>query len=253
MANGVRVGVEWINIYPQNDAECPAVPNLRFAADCAEGFLLAMRSCGHDDIFDWGDDNAWSSDFDHPDFGGDSLAWTDNVHFCYVAGHGGSTYTTDPFAAFNIGFSSRHVAPSVLKCRAISTRWRLGAKRLKWFAIDSCDIVTDTVADHIIKLWGGPMQGVHLLLGFIGIGRMWPSTSSRRVRFGLDICGGTPIANAWLSTGYSLEDPQKPVRPIAIAAGATREEAIARRDGETLGWLWYDVRATNWLAWKWRG
>jgi hypothetical protein len=97
------------------------------------------------------------------------------------------------------------------------------------------------------------MQGVHLLLGFIGIGRMWPSTSSRRVRFGLDICGGTPIANAWLSTGYSLEDPQKPVRPIAIAAGATREEAIARRDGETLGWLWYDVRATNWLAWKWRG
>jgi hypothetical protein len=42
-------------------------------------------------------------------------------------------------------------------------------------------------------------------------------------------------------------------RPIAIAAGLTRDEAIARREGETLGGLWYDIQATNWLAWKWRG
>jgi hypothetical protein len=253
MANGVRVGVEWINIYPQQDPECPAVPSLRFMADCAEGFLLAMRSCGHDDIFDWGNDNAWSSDFDHPDFGGDSVRWSDNVHFCYVAGHGGSTYTTDPFAAFNIGFSSRHIAPGYLNCRSISTHWKLGANRLKWFALDTCDVVRDTVAAHIVKLWAGPMQGLHLLLGFIGMNHNWPSTRNRRISFGLDICRGVPIANAWLDTGCVWEDPDHPVRPIAIAAGFTRDEAIARREGETLSWLWFDVRATNWLAWKWRG
>lgn len=253
MANSVRVGVEWINIYPQHDAECPAVPSLSLMDDVAEGFLLAMRSCGHADIFDWGDENAWSSDFDHPDFGGDSLRWSDDVHFCYVAGHGGPTFSTDPFKAFNIGFSSRHINPGVLKCRAISSNWRLGAKRLKWFVLDSCDIVSDTVAAHVVKLWGGPMQGVHLLLGFIGLGRIWPSTRNRRISFALDICRGMPIANAWLDTAYSLESPDQPVRPIAIAAGFTRDEAIARREGETLDWLWSDVRATHWLAWKWRG
>lgn len=252
MANSVRVGVEWINIYPQHDAECPAVPNLSFMDDVAEGFLLAMRSCGHADIFDWGDDNAWSSDFDHPDFGGDSLRWSDDVHFCYVAGHGGPTFSNDPFKAFNIGFSSRHINPGVLKCRAISSNWRLGSKRLKWFVLDSCNIVSDTVAAHVVKLWGGPMQGLHLLLGFIGLGRIWPSTRNRRISFALDICRGMPIANAWIDTAYVLESPGQAVRPIAIAAGATRDEAVARREGETLDWLWSDVRASNWLAWKWR-
>src|SRR5438128_2074156 len=99
MANSVRVGVEWINIYSQRDPECHTVPNLLYMDGCAEGFLLAMRSYGHDDIFDWGNDNAWPSDFEHPDFGGDSLRWSDSVHFCYVGCHGGPAYTTDPLAA----------------------------------------------------------------------------------------------------------------------------------------------------------
>ena len=146
-----------------------------------------------------------------------TLRWSDDVHFCYVAGHGGATYSNDPFKAFNIGFSSRHINPGVLKCRAISSNWRLGSKLLKWFVLDSCDIVSDTVAAHVVKLWGGPMQGAHLLLGFIGVGRIWPTTRNRRISFGLDICRGVPIANAWLDTAYSLESPDHPVRPIAIA------------------------------------
>jgi hypothetical protein len=126
------------------------------------------------------------------------------------------------------------------------------APRLR-FAGDTCDIVSDTVAAHIVKLWGGPMQGVHLLLGFIDLNSVWPTTRNRRISFALDICRGFPIAHAWLDSGYTLENPDHPVRPIAIAAGFTRDETIARREGETLSWLWFDVRATNWLAWKWRG
>ena len=252
MANAVRVGVEWTNLFHQDDPLCNNA-NLHYSADAAEGFLLAMRSRGHDDIFDWGNDNAWSSDFDHPDFGGDSLRWSDNVHFCYFAGHGGQFHFDDKLA-FNIGFSSRHNPPDLAVCRSMSPQWRLGANRLKWFALDSCQVVTDTVAAHIAEVWGEPMQGVHLVLGFIDVQFSGPEGRNRRVSFGLDICGGWPIANAWLDTGYGWDNPtQGPSRPIAIAAGFTRDEAINRRENETLGWLWFDVRATNWLAWKWRG
>ena len=106
MANGVRVGVEWVGAFHQNDPDCQAADLSRYASDVADGFLLAMRSYGHDDIFDWGNDNAWSSDFDHPDFGGDSLRWSDNVHFCYFAGHGSQFHFEDKLA-YNIGFSRR--------------------------------------------------------------------------------------------------------------------------------------------------
>jgi hypothetical protein len=124
----------------------------------------------------------------------------------------------------------------------------------KWFAIDSCDIVADTVGAHIVEVWGGPMQGVHLVLGFINVQRVGPTTRNRRISFAFDICRGMPIANAWLNWGYAWENPNEDAsRPIAIAAGSTRDEAIARRESETLGWIWHDVRATNGLAWKWRG
>ena len=248
-----RIGIEWVTTHHPNDREC-ANPDLQYSDDAAEGFLLAMRSYGHDQIFNWGNDNAWSSDFDHPDFGGDSLRWSDNVHFCYFAGHGGGHFKFEGKLAYNIGFPTRHNPPELAACRSMSPQWKLGANQMKWFAIDSCQVAEDTVASKIIEVWGSAMRGVHLVLGFIDLQSQGPGTRSRRIGFGLDICRGWPIANAWLDTGFGWENPkEEPSRPIAIAAGFTRDEAIARRENETLGWLWYNVQATNWLAWKWRG
>jgi hypothetical protein len=97
------------------------------------------------------------------------------------------------------------------------------------------------------------MQGVHLVLGFVDVSRIGPSTYNRRVVFVDRICRGTPIGKSWIDTAYGWDNPSDPVtRPIVIAAGATREEAINRRDGETLGWLYYDIRAVGYLAWAWR-
>jgi hypothetical protein len=63
------------------------------------------------------------------------------------------------------------------------------------------------------------------------------------------------LANSWLDTAYDWEQPDyyPPAIPIAIAAGASRDEAINRREYETLDWAIFDVASTNWLAWKWRG
>jgi hypothetical protein len=98
------------------------------------------------------------------------------------------------------------------------------------------------------------MQGVHLVLGFIGNGTIGENTYSRRAAFAQEICGGEGLANAWIDTAYTWEEGATHAsRAIAIAAGATRDEAIFRREDETLGWADFSVTATDWLAWKWRG
>lgn len=249
----VRVGVEWVNrFHPDEEAPCRSL-ELHYTDEVAASFLAAMRSFGHADVFDWGNDNAWWSDFDHPDFGGDSLEWSDNVHFTYFAGHGGQFHYEER-RAFNIGFSTRHEPVGTALCRSLSPQWRLGVKRLKWLALDSCQIVTDLDPGHIVEVWAGPMQGLHLLFGFIDLNRIGPYTYRRRVDFAFAINAGYPMARAWLDTAYGWESPQDgTTRPIVIAAGATRDEAMNRRDHETLGWVYFDVSATNWLAWKWRG
>jgi Family of unknown function (DUF6345) len=246
-----RIGIEWVEKFHQDDPICKH-PDLRYSGHAAESFLAAMRSFGHDDIFNWGNDNAWSSDFDHPDFGGNSLNRIDNVHFCCFAGHGGQS-KFDGKPVQNLAFSSRHAPPDLAPCFTMSAQWRLGVKWLKWFLLDSCVMVKNTDPNHVVEVWGNPMQGVHLLFGFIGIQRVSPNTHNRRVWFADDICRGRSLANAWLDTAFHWENPNEPVTsPIAIAAGASRDEAIHRREHETLGWLYYNVASTNWLAWKWR-
>jgi len=221
----------------------------------AEGFFLSMRDLfGHEGIFNWGDDNAWSTDFDHPDFGGDSLNWSDNVHFCFFAGHGSKfDFNENGFkVAYNIGFPLKK-PPDWAPCRSLSPQWRLGAGKLKWFVLDSCQMTVDTDPNHIVEAWGPPMQGIHLLFGFIDL--QWVNASSwhKRLSFAFDICRGEALANAWLDTAYGWENPNEPTRPIVIAAGVSRDDAINRRENETLDWLHFDVASTNWLAWKWRG
>ena len=84
----VRVGVEWINDF---HPEACQQNNLSYCDDQVVGFYNHMGSHGHVKVFNWGDDNAWETDFRHPDFGGDSLNWSDDVHFCMVNDHGGNS------------------------------------------------------------------------------------------------------------------------------------------------------------------
>jgi len=113
-------------------------------------------------------------------------------------------------------------------------------------------LVKNTEPDHIVKRWAEPMQGVHFLFGFVGLGKQYPYTYRQRVAFAFDICRGKALANAWLDTTYEWDYPNYPP-VIVIAAGASRDEAINRREYETLDWAIFYVASTNWLAWKWRG
>lgn len=226
----VRTGVEWINTF---SGPCKQ-NNLAYRENDAEGFQNAMASYGHTSVFDWGDQNAWETDFRSPAFGGDSVDWSDNVHFCYFTDHG-----SNGGGVFNIYFTAQQQ-----NCFGSSDQWQLGAKSLKWIVFDVCDLVLGTDAASIIQ-WFGPMQGVHIVFGFVNLG--WDD-GGRGSAFGNDAGSGAALSNAWMVDGVGSDTRQT---AIAIAAGATQAEAINRRENETIDWRDYDVTSTTWLAWKW--
>jgi Family of unknown function (DUF6345) len=232
----VTVGVEWVDTFHKDACQ---QHDLSYPDNQANGFYDHMGQHGHTQVFDWGNDNAWEQDFRSPDFGGDSLDWSDNVNFCLVDDHGGNDGSV-----FSFWFSK-----AVSHCSVDSTHMRLGRKNLKWLAALGCDAVLDTKAAHIIGLWGGPMQGVHICVGYVGTAADAWWTRNLGADFADDICGGHTIAGAWVSDAYSYWTGDK---SIAIAAGETQQDAENRRDNETLNWRDWDVRDTAWLAWKYR-
>lgn len=232
----VRVGVEWVNKF---DVAACHQNELSYCDDQVEGFYNTMGDHGHVRVFDWGNDNAWETDFRHPAYGGDSLHWSDNVNFCMVADHGGNVDNV-----LSLYFSAQHNA-----CSVSTTQMYLGAIQLKWFATLGCDAVLNTNADHILAVWGGPMHGVHIVCGYIGTSADSWWTRDLGEDFADDICDGDSIAGAWVSDAYSFWTGDD---SIAIAAGGDQAEAQRRRDHENLDWRDNPIPRTRWLAWKYR-
>lgn len=242
MTLGVRVGVEWVNNFPQESVDNCGTSNISWQNSLAAGFGNTMAEHGHALIFNWGEGNAWATDFEHPDFGGDSLNWSDNVHFFYYADHGGD-FGDNIFA---IGLAARHN-----NCNSSSNLWRFGTKSMKWCVLDACDVVLNTDPNHIVAVWGPVMRGVHMIFGFVGNVATGSSNSGRGSGFANAAADGRPLANTWLDNAYSVTS--HPNVPIAIAAGVDRNDAINRRENETLNFRDASIPAANWFAWKWRG
>jgi len=232
----VTVGVEWINDF---HSDACSQNQLVYMNTHAEGFQNAMVAHGHLKVFDWGDDNAWETDFRNPAFGsgGDALNWSDNVNFCYFADHGGNWSDT-----MHIAFSRAHN-----QCLGSSDTWKLGARNLKWLVLDVCDGTLDTTADAVGGVWFGPMQGIHMIFTFVNLTSPWSADEGSD--FGGDAGSGQVLSNSWLNRTFSASISNM---PIAIAAGASQAEAINRRENETVNWRDYGVTSTSWLAWKWR-
>jgi hypothetical protein len=234
----VRVGVEWIETFPPETQSCGIQWNLSHQRDQAAGFLGAMMGHGHQKIFHYAEKDVWPTDFEHPSFGGDSLNYIDNVHFFYYADHGG-TWSDE----FHIGFADMGHGG----CLSDTSRWRLGVKQLKWAVFDACDAVIDpNNADQIWNIWGSPIQGAHMVFGFIGDCYGNPN---RGRAFANAVSGGASLAIAWMDSAFRANPHDS---PIAIAAGVDRNDAINRRENENLNWRDANIAATGWLAWKWR-
>jgi hypothetical protein len=230
----VRVGVEWINSF---NNQCFQKP-LPHSADHAEGFYNAMGNKGHIRVFHWGDNNAWATDFRHPNFGGDSLNWIDDVHFCWYSDHGGNVGDVLLICFTNYQHG----------CNDLSDRWLLGVNRLKWLVLSCCEGVANTDKIHVAARWFPCAQGIHMIFTFIGTSWQSDSNSDLGSNFGDDVASGDKLTEAWLDDAYSYWLNN---HPIIIAFDSTVNDVIDRIDNETLSWRDKDA-GNNWLCYKCR-
>jgi hypothetical protein len=236
-----RVGVEWIDTFINPCKNMFGLPDLSYCDEQTDGFFNDMGNAGHIQVFRWIQQDSWETDFRDPSFGngGDSVNWTDNVNFFFFASHGGNSNNI-----FSIFFSNQHNL-----CNSSSNTWRLGSHMLKWIVFATCDVILNTTPAHVGAVWGPPCQGLHLILAFVGTCSDDQWTDSLGSDFANDINGNSSIGGAWLDDAYSF---WKNDESVVIACGNTVENAIIRRDSETLDWLFNDVDVTAALAWKWK-
>lgn len=227
-----RVGVEWVNTFHGAQGE------LSTRDDNAGGFYNAMVAAGHTGVFNWGDDNAWETDFRDPAFGGDSTHWTDDVHFLYYSDHGGNFGDT-----YVIAFGSNHDNQL-----SWGNQWKLGSSKLRWATFDTCDLVLNLEWAHVWGTLSKMVTGLHLIMGFVGLA--WDSTHDNYAsNFGHDVGAGGRIGNAWLEHAWSSSVDDN---PVVFAFGSTVDEAVNRRDNETLNWRDFNyssIGAVAWAAW----
>lgn len=131
-------------------------------------------------------------------------------------------------------------------CLWSSAKARFGDKKLRWIVIDTCHSLD---LHNIISTWDQSFKGLRMIFGFKGTAHDSWWMNDRGEDFGNDAGSGHKLSYAWLDAAYSwwCED-----YPVALAAGKDRNDAINRRENETISWLYYDIPSANWFAWKWR-
>jgi hypothetical protein len=198
-----RVGIEWINKFPE-----PCDQNeLSYCDETSEGFLNAMRSRGHTEVFNWGNGNAWERDFRDPAFSGDDANWADDVDFVHFSSHG-STNSSNVFSGF-FGVQNDN-------CRWKSDKARFGNKQLEYLCIDACNSLE--LSRDVVATWQDAFHGMRMIFAFTDLVSDSWWTDDRGYRFGRRAGNSERLKSAWLdgATRSGATTTRWPWRPDAI-------------------------------------
>lgn len=232
------VGVEWINKFPE-----PCRQNtLSYCDDTAVGFLAGMVVRGHTEGFNWGNQNAFETDFRETTLGGDDGNWVDTVDFAHFSSHGGTDTSTNVFTG---NFGGMNAA-----CTWRSDQARYGNNfNLEWLIIDACNSLE--LSGDIVAVWHNTFQRLHMIFAFTDLVSDSWWTGGRGLGFGLRAGNNAKLSNAWLDSSYSFWADDD---PVALAAGRSRDDAIHRRDNERVNSNLSDIphNEIRHYAWKWR-
>jgi hypothetical protein len=172
------IGVDWVNNYHGR------ADDLKNCDNDAEGFYNKLSGVK---TFDWGDDNAWDTDFEQsgvgsPSAGGDT-AYADNVTIVYFAGHG--------WIYFGVTTHDNGTAgPSEMS---------LGDKNCRYLALSTCSAMSDAGTAR----WKPIFKGLRAMFGFkTTIG----DSGSRGEKFANYLNAGYWMDTAWELACQETED-----------------------------------------------
>lgn len=161
----------------------------------AKGFVDGLSADGWNINFNWGDKNAWESDWRRND---DS--WVDAADFVFYTGHASMNgwvlnNPDDTFLHWNEVGSSPS-SPGDL--------W--GQQDLEWFIVAACGPLQDKILSpgggSVFERWDGSFDGLHQLLGYGAITFDNEEEGKTVVKYARE---GKTIINAWFRTAKEIQ------------------------------------------------
>jgi hypothetical protein len=184
-ANPFEAGTSWIGLSG----------GLSGSQANAQGFVDGLAADGWLVNFNWGDGNAWESDWRRNDD-----TWVDAADFVFYTGHANKDgwvlrSPDDGFLHFN-EVGAGPAAPGDL--------W--GQQDLEWTIIAACGPLQDELlaagGGDVLARWDGAFDGLHTLMGYGAITYDNTDEGKRVVKYARQ---GTPLIDAWLRTGQEIQ------------------------------------------------
>lgn len=161
----------------------------------AQGFVDEWAAAGWHIDFNWGDANAWESDWRRNDD-----TWVDNADFVFYTGHANMNgwVLSNPDDGF-LNFTEVGGAPA-----APGDLW--GQNDLEWATIAACGPLQDDLlaagGGDVLARWDGAFDGMHILMGYGAI--TFDNTDEGR-KLAQYAKGGSTLVNSWFRTAKEIQ------------------------------------------------
>lgn len=162
----------------------------------AQGFVDEWAAAGWNVNFNWGDGNAWESDWNSDDDN-----WVDAADFVFYTGHASmdgwvlAATGGDGFLDFTESGASPE-SPGDL--------W--GQIDLEWAIIAACgplqDEVISTGGGDVFQRWSGAFDGMHILMGYGGITFDNTDEGRKIAQYAKD---GSTLIDSWFRTAQEIQ------------------------------------------------
>jgi hypothetical protein len=199
----------------------------------AKGFVDELAAIGWNIRFNWGDSNAWESDWRQNDD-----TWVDATDFVFYTGHANSdgwvlAAPNDTFLHFTETAGSRDL-------------W--GANNLEWAVVAACGPLQDEVVGSggdVLDRWRTAFDGLHILMGYAQVTYDNEEEGKRLARYAK---AGATIIQSWFRTGQEIQ-------PGGIWVGAYYVGDATGSTGNDHLWgvgsVGPDITSPTWRACSW--
>lgn len=161
----------------------------------AAGFVNGLANDGWLVNFNWGDANAWESDWHRNDDD-----WVDAADFVFYTGHA----SMDGWVLRNPDDGSLDFSEVGPQAQVPGDMW--GQQDLEWTIIAACGPLQDEVISKgggdVFARWGGAFDGLHLLMGYGAITYDNEDEGRLVVRYARE---GETLVNAWFRTATEVQ------------------------------------------------
>ena len=161
----------------------------------AKGFVDGLAADGWLVNFNWGDGNAWESDWRRNDD-----TWVDAADFVFYTGHADQNgwVLASPDDG-SLSFSEVGGAPA-----SPGDLW--GQQDLEWMIVAACGPLQDDLLSSgggdVLARWDGAFDGLHTLMGYGAITFDNTEEGKRIVQYAKQ---GTPLIDAWFRTAQEIQ------------------------------------------------